>query len=58
MFHLKDGSKIETVPNASELLGGTLNIQDDDCPGILCPKRVDFVLMSLLQSQQIPLDIH
>jgi hypothetical protein len=30
MFRLKDGSKIETVPNAAELLGVTLDIRDDD----------------------------
>jgi hypothetical protein len=30
MFSLENGSETETVPDASEFLGSTLNIWDDD----------------------------
>jgi hypothetical protein len=39
MFSLKDVSEVETVPNASEFLGDTLNIWDDDSALVCCVRR-------------------
>jgi hypothetical protein len=39
LFSFENDPDIETVSNASEFLGGTLIIWDNDCPGILYLKK-------------------
>jgi hypothetical protein len=54
MLSLKDGSEVETVPNASEFLGDTLNIRDDDSALVYCvPKYKETVLVELSEDTSL-----
>jgi hypothetical protein len=57
LFSFESGPDIEMVSSASEFLGDTLIIWDNDCPGILYLKKNGCFLRALC-SQRIVVGIH